>query len=159
MTRSQKPIEIVQPPNTLKAKFGASASVDLSALKRAEAALSKIKTEFSDWIAAETEKLVACKNQFVNSKTAASRDELFRASLDLKSQALAFDYPTVARVAASLCRLLEGAGDDAEPGLVGAHVDTIRVLVRDEVRIAQDGVAAQLAAELEDRVRGALGRA
>lgn len=156
MPRSQKSIEFIRPPNALRAKLGPTASVDLNAVKRAEAALSKIKAEFSEWVAAETERLVICKDEFAKSGSAASRDNLFCASLDLKSQALTFESPIVARIAASLCRLLEGADNRAELGLVCAHVDAIRIAVRDQVKSADTGITATLVSELESQVTDAL---
>ncbi len=47
----QKPIEVITPPNMLKAKIGgAMPALDQRAIARAEAALEKMSDQFADWI-------------------------------------------------------------------------------------------------------------
>ena len=151
MARKQ-PIEIFMPPNMLKAKVGGSvARVDMDAIKRAEDALEKLKSEFAVWIEADVARLADCRAAFGTKPSAETRGDLYRASLDLKGQALTFEYPLVARVAVSLCQLLDHANDPPLP-LIDAHVDAIRVIVRDKLKTAENKVAILLAAELEARV-------
>jgi hypothetical protein len=158
MARDQRPIEIFMPPNILKAKVGGTAAgLDMSALKRAEQAMTELKTEFSGWINADVEKLVACRDNFARGGTKEARDNLYRAGLDLKGQALTFEFPLAARVAASLCRLLDSDRATNSLALVDAHVGAIRIIVRDGVKNATEGTAAILAAELEARVTESLG--
>jgi len=160
VSQTRRPIEIFQPPNVLRQKVGtATAAIDLSALKRAEEALGKLKSEFAEWIETEMERLVECRDAFAATKSSDARDALFRASLDLKGQALTFEYPIVERIATSLCTLMEGTDSLKELGLVSAHVDAIRIAVRDKVKDAGDGVAAALISELESRVRETLATA
>jgi hypothetical protein len=148
----KQPIEVFMPPNMLKAKVGGSVSgIDMAAIKRAEQALENLKTEFSVWIEADVARLADCRDAFGATPNAETRSDLFRASLDLKGQALTFEYPLVARVAVSLCKLLDEAA--APPAtLIDAHVDAIRVIVRDKMKTTGDKVATLLAAELEARV-------
>jgi hypothetical protein len=55
----QKPIEIITPPNVLKAKVGgALPAVDQRAIARAEAALEKLSDQFNDWIGEELNRLI-----------------------------------------------------------------------------------------------------
>jgi hypothetical protein len=157
MAKDQRPIEIFMPPNMLKAKVGGTAAgLDMGALKRAEQAMTELKTEFSGWINADVEKLVARRDTFARNSTKEARDHLYRAGLDLKGQALTFEFPLAARVAASLCRLLDTDRVAVSLPLVDAHVGAIRVIVRDGVKNATEGTAAILAAELEARVAEAL---
>jgi hypothetical protein len=51
-----------------------------------------------------------------------------------------------------LSRLFEGGSPATRTQLIGAHVEAIRVIVRDNVKQNAPQVAAMLAAELEARV-------
>jgi HPt (histidine-containing phosphotransfer) domain-containing protein len=149
----QLPIEIFMPPNTLKAKVGGTVvGLDMGAVKRAEQAMEGLKTEFADWIADGVRELTEARDAFIAASSEANQAKLHRVAHDLKGQALTFGYPLAARVAASLSRLLEGGNSAAQTQLIGAHVEAIRVIVRDNVKQNAPQIAAMLAAELEARV-------
>jgi len=148
----QQPIEIFMPPNMLKAKVGGSVGgLDMAAIKRAEKAIETLKVEFNDWINSDVDRLVECRDRFAEAQDADSQGDLYRAGHDLKGQALTFGFPMAARVAASLCKLLDGNGR-APLALIDAHVNAIRVIVRKNVKDENDRVANVLAAELEGQV-------
>jgi chemotaxis protein histidine kinase CheA len=147
-----QPSEVFMPPNMLKAKLGGmGAGLDMGALKRAEQAMLNLKTEFKDWINADVDHLVEARDTYVAAPDQKTRAALYRASHDLKGQALTFEHPFVARVASSLCNLLDGAAD-ATVSLINAHVDAIRVLVRQDIKDKADPTTTALALELEARV-------
>jgi hypothetical protein len=149
----QKPIEIFTPPNILKAKMGGTgAGLDSAALKRAEAAMASLKSEFAQWMEADVAALVQSRDGYAKNAHSESRDQLFRASHDLKGQALTFEHPVVARMAASLCKLLDGT-PNTPLVLIDAHVNAIKILVRQNVRDVADPTTNALAAELEAQVR------
>ncbi|MEI9993428.1 MAG: Hpt domain-containing protein [Rhizomicrobium sp.] len=155
----QLPIEIFMPPNILKAKVGSAAGgIDMAAIKRAEAAVETLKVEFDDWLAEDVARLGACRDRFAAAPDGTAREDLFRAAHDLKGQAETFEYPMIARIAASLSNLLDAA--DRTPvaplQLVDAHVDAIRVVFRDKIKTSSDRVAMVLAVELEARVKALL---
>ena len=140
------------PPNMLKAKLGgAGVGLDMGALKRAELAMENLKTEFHDWINDDVEKLASARDTFVAESNPKTRASLYRAAHDLKGQAFTFEHPFVARVASSMCNLLDGQ-TDAPISLINAHVDAIRVLVRQNVKDKADPTTTILAMELEARV-------
>lgn len=149
------PIEIFMPPNILKAKVGGGvAAIDMAAIKRAEAAVDSLKENFQDWIGDDVEKLATARDVFAKQPSELARDALFRSSHDLKGQGQTFGFPFVARVAASLCKLLEGVPLKSVPvGLLDAHVDAIRVCMRDQIKGDSDRIATALAQELEARVK------
>ena len=148
----QQPIEIFMPSNMLKAKVGGNVGgLDLTAIKRAEKAIETLKVEFNDWINSDVDRLVECRDRFAKAQDADSHGDLYRAGHDLKGQALTFGFPMAARVASSLCKLLDG-NVRAPLGLIDAHVDAVRVIVRKNVKDENDRVANILAAELESRV-------
>ncbi|HEY5338779.1 MAG TPA: hypothetical protein VIJ85_11275 [Rhizomicrobium sp.] len=155
----QTPVEIFMPPNMLKAKVGgAGAGLDMGAVKRAEAAMINLKTEFNDWINADVANLTAARDDFVARPGDETRGTLYRASHDLKGQALTFEHPFIARIASSLCKLLDGSAE-APGSLIDAHVDGVRVLVRQNVKDNADPTTTALALELEARVSEALAAA
>lgn len=150
----EQPIEIFMPPNVLKAKVGGTGVLDLGAVKRAEAAIEELREEFSEWIVIDVDNLITARGVFGKTRNAETLATLYRSAHDLKGQAATFDFPLVARVASSLCKL---ADDDCNPAtvpmnLVDAHVNAIRVILRDKIKDASDTMASVLAGELERQV-------
>ena len=151
----QAPIEIFMPPNILKAKVGSVAGgIDMAAIKRAEAAMEILKTEFNDWLADDISRLVMVRNGFANTPTEQMRADLFRGAHDLRGQADTYGFPLVARMASSLAKLLDDANtrNIVPLNLVDAHVAAIQIAFRDKITVAKDAVAIALATELEARV-------
>ena len=152
----QQPIEIFMPPNILKAKVGSVAGgIDMAAIKRAEAAMETLKSEFNDWLADDIARLTFTRDGFANSPSEPMRNDLFRAAHDLRGQADTYGYPLVARMAASLSKLIDETNGKTTPiplNLVDAHVAAIQIAFRDKVSVTRDAVAAALAKELEARV-------
>ena len=155
MARDQ-PIELFMPPNMLKAKVGGGtfSGLDMAAMKRAEAAMEGIKSEFSAWAASDVEKLMAARARFAQTPDAPSRAALLRAAHDMKGQAATFNYPMIARVSGSLSKLVGElpADQDLPLALVDAHVTAIHVIYRDKVMDETNKVAVVLSQELEARV-------
>ncbi len=155
MAREQ-PIELFMPPNMLKAKVGGGtfSGLDMAAMKRAEAAMEGIKSEFSAWAASDVEKLMAARARFAQTPDAPSRATLLRAAHDMKGQAATFNYPMIARVSGSLSKLVGElpADKDLPLALVDAHVTAIHVIYRDKVMDETNKVAVMLSQELEARV-------
>ena len=148
----QLPTEIFMPPNMLKAKVGGSGvGLDMGAVKRAEMAMENLKTEFSDWINDDVANLVAANEDYKAAQNAQTHGGLYRAAHDLKGQALTFEHPFVARIASSLCKLLDGPTPHPLP-LINAHVEAVRVLVRQNVKDKADPTTTAVAKELEARV-------
>jgi HPt (histidine-containing phosphotransfer) domain-containing protein len=97
------PIKLFMPPNMLKAKVGGTiGGIDLAAASRAEAAMDALKSEFNGWFTADVTRLVECRELFAARKDAKTRDNLFRASHDIRGQATTFGFPLVSRIASSL---------------------------------------------------------
>ncbi|MBV9990080.1 MAG: Hpt domain-containing protein [Alphaproteobacteria bacterium] len=151
----EHPIELFMPPNMLKAKVGGSiGGLDMAAIKRAEAAVETLKSDFAGWVGDDVERLSACRDRFAKKQDAAARDDLFRAGHDIKGQATTFEFPLVARVASSLCKLMDAvtAPGDVPLHLVDAHVSAIRIIFRDGIKDSSNRMAIELAEELEARV-------
>lgn len=150
----EQPIEIFMPPNMLKAKVGGRiGGIDMAAVRRAEQAMAALKSEFGDWISADVTALNDASASFKADAGTEQREALFRASHDLRGQALTFGFPLVARVATLLCKLLDGHDSPVPQGLIDAHVGAIRIIVRDNITDEGDAVATALTAELDARVK------
>jgi HPt (histidine-containing phosphotransfer) domain-containing protein len=155
----EHPIELFMPPNMLKAKVGSSiGGIDMAALKRAEAAVDVLKVDFQDWIGDDVDKLRAARERFAQAPDAGGRAALFRAGHDIKGQAATFEFPLIARVAGSLCKLIDATlvPERVPLGLVDAHVAAIRIIFRDKIKDSENRMATELCAELEARVIEAL---
>ncbi|MBW8708006.1 MAG: Hpt domain-containing protein [Alphaproteobacteria bacterium] len=153
--KRQQPIELFMPPNMLKAKVGGGlGGIDLAAMKRAESAMETLKSEFGDWIAEDVAALIAARARYAKTPDAGARDALLRAAHDIKGQAPTFNYPLIARVAASLSRMI----GEIPPGgaiplsLVDAHVTAIQVIHKNRMQDTNDKTAQALCAELDARV-------
>ena len=156
---NKRPIEIFMPPNVLKAKMG-NGGLDLSAVQRAEQAIDDLKGEFTGWVTEDVNRLVEAQQAYAKQSDTETLGDLYRAAHDLKGQATTFDFPLVSRVASSLCKLT----DDSNYGLllplalIAAHIDAIKVIVRDNLKDPSDRMATVLSAELERQVEGFLAK-
>ncbi|MBI1358660.1 MAG: hypothetical protein GC155_00065 [Alphaproteobacteria bacterium] len=156
MTR-EKPVEMITPPNALRAKVGDERpALDQGAIARAEAALADLSEQFNEWIVEELDKLVAAWDGFeADGGTAAARDELHRRAHDLKGLAPTYGYPLVGRFCASLCKLTGDDTVETQPPapLLKAHVDAVKAAVKGKVTSADDPVATALSSELEAQMK------
>ena len=148
--------QITQPPDRLRAKVGADfTGVDPEAVARAEAALQAMSGQFGGWLEEEVARLEAARRRrHAPDADQASLQELQLRAHDLKGLGGTYGFPLITRACASLCRLLddEGARGSAPLALVDAHVDTVRVLVRDDVRDPAHPEGLALCQALESRV-------
>lgn len=153
--KRQQPIELFMPPNMLKAKVGGGlGGMDMAAMKRAEAAMDGLKSQFGDWIAGDVKALIEARANYAKAANADTRGALLRRAHDIKGQAPTFDFPLIARVAASLARMIgELPPTTALPlSLIDAHVNAIQVIHKQNLKDTNDKIAQALCAELDARV-------
>ena len=150
---NKRPIEIFMPPNVLKAKMG-NGKMDLSAVERAERALADLQGEFAGWMSQDVNRLVEAGAAYAKQRDVETLCNIYRAAHDLKGHGTTFGYPLISRIATSLCTLTDDTayGLPLPPTLIDAHIDAIKVMVRDEVRDPSQQTATALAAELERQV-------
>jgi chemotaxis protein histidine kinase CheA len=156
------PIELFMPPNMLKAKVGGGlGGPDMAAIKRAEAAMEGLKNEFSDWIADDVAMLMAARTRYAETPDADARSALLRAAHDIRGQAPTFNYPMIARVAASLSHMIAELPPQTKVPLhlVDAHVNAILVMHKQGMRDTKDKTAQALCSELDARVTEVLAAA
>lgn len=155
MTR-QHPIEMIYPPNTLKAKVGGSLkSMSQDAIARAEEALAGLRDQMKEWVEEEVRNLKTAHTAFRADPTDKdARAGLYTRLHDLKGLGTTYELPLVTRVAGSACGLMLGVSEhNALPAdLVSAHVDAIFAIARDNIKDPEDKLGSALAAELERQV-------
>lgn len=165
MANESKKAEVFMPPNTLRAKLGGGGYIDSNIVSRAEMAMEELQTEFPDWLIEDIQTLAEARNTFMTVRNVATAGILFRAAHDLRGQATTFGFPLIARIATSLAKLMEGlakadvALNDVPIALVTAHIDTILVVHRQNIRDISNLTALTLTEELEGRVLKTLARA
>lgn len=149
--------EIIQVPNTLRAKVGARfGGIDAAALARAEAALKGLSSQFGQWLQDEVAKLEAARARVkAEGPTRANTDQLHLHAHDLKGLGGTYDFPLITRVAGSLCKLMDDPAQRlcAPMFLVDAHIDAVRAIMRDDIRDPAHPVGCALAEALEANVR------
>ena len=158
--KKQQPIELFMPPNMLKAKVGGGlGGIDMAAMKRAEGAMEDLKTQFDDWIADDVRALMEARAAYAKNPSDDARGALLRRAHDIKGQAPTFDFPLIARVAASLARMIgELPPAAALPlSLIDAHVNAIQVIHKQNLKDTNDKIAQTLCAELDARVDEVVG--
>ncbi len=152
----QKPIEIFMPPNVLKTKVGTMAPPDDNTCRAADRALAEAKQDYAKWLDEDVARLVEARDRVTMAPASVDvRDQLVRCAQALKVQSNNCDFPIVARVAQSLIALLEkakAASSASSKKLLNAHVDAIRLMIRDGIKDAANPVSKALALELEDKV-------
>lgn len=165
MAFDNKKAQIINPPNTLRAKLGGGGYIDSNIVSRAEEVMAGLKAEFSDWLTADIQALIEAQTNFNNARDEERAGILFRAAHDLRGQATTFGFPLIARIAASLAKLMEGLAkahvqlSDVPISLVTAHIDAIQVIHRQNIRDISNLTALTLTEELEGRVLKTLARA
>ena len=156
MSKPDPSVEIINPPNMLKAKIGGKLPpADQAAIERAEMALGQIKHQFQDWLGEEVAKLEALMDSVAqDGMTGQSGEMLFTSAHDLRGLGATYEFPIISRIAGSLAKLVETPDRRAIAPitLVRAHAHAIRAALIQNIREDNDPVGNQLAVELETQV-------
>ena len=132
--------QVIEPKNTLKKKAliaGNPREALERATQRAERAMDQLSAQFPQWMKSESQRLFLLREEIATKGPTPERlDRLFASAHDIKGQAITFGYPLAAMVGKMLADLIEHAPDPCLIPLpvIDQHVNTIRVLVREDVR-------------------------
>lgn len=124
----------------------------------AEESLAKLRQEFPAWMASE---LADLETVWLHYQTGAEDGPklLFRKVHDMRGQAATFGFPLAGRSADLLCKLMD-ALEKVPDSVIEAHLQAIRVIIREHVNIEDHPVAILMVKSLEklgqDLVRKAL---
>lgn len=156
MGKTQNMGELITPPDTLRRKAGGSfGPANKDAIARAEAAMDGLSSRFDDWIGQEVTKLEAARKDVRDKGLSSDAGQaLFNAAHDLKGLGATYGYPFVSAIADTLCKITLDADirTKAPMELVNAHVDSIRAVVRGQIKTTDHPVGKKLVAELSGRV-------
>jgi len=160
---SEEKVEIINPPNAVKAKVkvGGPGAVDATTLAKAEQAIAAMSDRYLDWVQDDIAKI----DKAYADLAAASEDHqeeldrVFQVSHDMKGQGGSFGYDLVTAIANQLCRMIEkmdGSGR-SELEAIRVHIDAIKLVISQ--RITGDGgkIGDQIMAGLEKVVQKILG--
>lgn len=148
--------QILTPPNMLKSKLGGRLkSFDAEAIKRAEAALEGLSSQFGDWLNDELIKIEASHALMLDPSSGDKEVEAFyRNAHDLKGLGTTYGFPIVSQFASSLCRLIDSPDGRAKApkSLLTAHVNSIIAAVKQNIKDTSNPVGAALLHELTTQV-------
>ncbi len=136
--------QMVQPEHNLKSKVtrkGSGSGIDMEAIARAEAALEQLSCEFDGWVNDEVSKLVAARADIrASGPTDDNVARIYRHAHDLKGEGETLGYPLISRLCSSLCRLIDAVPQnlDVPVTLIDNHVDAVQIVMRDELKCAED---------------------
>lgn len=143
---------VITQPNPLRKVLRRIEEKDLDdPIARAEQALAGLSGEFKAWMTTEVNRLSAAYVAIRNDGfTKDRRDEMFRASHDIKGDAATFGFPAAAGVAESLCRVIEHAPDlEKVPAeLFTHHINAILAIVQENTKLDTISVSAELSRRL-----------
>jgi hypothetical protein len=150
-------VQIIRPPNVLKAKLGGrlSAGFDAAAIAKAQAALEAMSGEFGQWLTDEVKRLEeAHAAARAPGAGETERENLYFRAHDLKGLGVTYGNALISRIAGSLCKLLDSPEGRAKAptSLLDAHVMSIKAAARDNITTAEHPVGAMLVKELEAKV-------
>lgn len=151
-----KPAQFIQPPNALRLKVGGGfGGIDAAAVARAEAALKDLSSQFGQWLNDEVTKLEAARSEIrMVGVMPQTMEQLYMRAHDLKGLGATYEYPLVTRIAASLCKLIDGDVRMKAPlFLIDAHIDAIKAVVRDGIQTDEHPTGRVLAMELERKTQ------
>ena len=122
---------------------------DLDAISRADETLKAISGSFQQWLEGDVRKLQQARLDAEQAGWSDSAlEQLMSVAHDIKGMGESYGYPLATGMAASLCRLIETdsgkAAARAHPALVSAHVDTLRAIVRDQIKTVDHPVGRAL---------------
>ncbi len=116
-------------------------------IAKAEHNLATLKQEFPVWMASEFTELQKAWADYKSGMPDAKR-LLFRRVHDMRGQAATFGFPLAGRAADNLCKLMDAV--EAVPiDIIEAHVQTINVIIRENINIDDHPIGITMIMELE----------
>jgi hypothetical protein len=123
----------------------------------AEESLAKLRQEFPAWMASE---LSGIEDAWTYYKSGAEDGSklLFRKIHDMRGQASTFGFPLAGRAADNLCKLMD-ALKQVPDDIIEAHIQTIRVIIREQVNIEDHPLGVAMVQSLEGLGAGLIKKA
>ena len=147
-----RPFGILKPRLELQRKIGGPIkTLGTKELISIETEINSLTGEMSEWISEDLERLLSARKAFQqNGHSEEIRATLYRAAHDLRGLGHPLGFPIVSTIAESLCKILKSKDitENTLEELVNAHVDAIRLVVKQQIRDADSGPGYELVNEL-----------
>lgn len=155
---SAPPVETMEPvdPAPVEAEPDQNADFSVDELStRAEDAVSGYSDRFDEWLENDLRKL---NDAWTEASRGDATENIWHdvstAAHDLHGAAGSYGYPSISRLCGSLCRLLDAAGDSADPALIELHINACKAAHAANAKSLDDDVAtSQVCEALENSVR------
>ncbi len=134
-----KGIRYYIPPRNLRSKTGGNIEIDVNRIASIQKELDSWNDDFVTWTLEYIEKLKRLLNTTQRKESASRRADFNRINSiahELRGQGGIFGYPLVSSVAKSLFELTKDTLDRSDGclHLIKNHIDTLQIVLRDEVR-------------------------
>lgn len=150
---------VIEPVNELaeRAVRGGMPKDIARQIAAAEESLAKLRQEFPAWMASE---LSGIEGAWVYYKSGAVDGPklLFRKIHDMRGQAATFGFPLAGRASDNLCKLMD-ALKQVPDDIIEAHIQTIRVIIREQVNIEDHPLGVAMVKSLESLGDGLIKKA
>lgn len=128
------------------------AHINADTIRRAEEAVSKLASQYRDWVRGDLTKLhdALSAAKAGGEARAKAYEEIRHIAHDLRGQGSTFGYPLITRIAQSASQALKesagGADADAE---LAAHVEAIETVIEQDIAAPVSGPAAKVIETLQ----------
>ena len=152
-------IWIFRQQNRLLEKMGGKSateggSIGPDMLKAAREQVVEMEEDYADWVGNSISQLEQAHNRIVENNADAPRqlDKIREVSRELRGQGGMFGYPLMTHFGRSLEEVAEASGRATEPliDLVSAHIEGIKVVMREHIKGDGGQIGAELLKGLEE---------
>ena len=133
------------------------ANINADTIRRAEEAVSKLASQYREWVRGDLTKLrdVLAAAEAGGAARDASYEQVRRLAHDLRGQGSTFGYPLITRIAQSISQTLKArAAETDSDAVLAAHVDAIAAVIEQDV--SDEG--SDYAARIIETLQRAIGR-
>ena len=129
-------------------------SIGPDMLKAAREQVVEMEEDYADWVGNSISQLEQAHNRIVENNADAPRqlDKIREVSRELRGQGGMFGYPLMTHFGRSLEEVAEASGRATEPliDLVSAHIEGIKVVMREHIKGDGGQIGAELLKGLEE---------
>lgn len=154
-------VEIINVPNSIRLKVSGGGPISEEMIATADQAIEQLSGQFIELLRADIEKLAALSRDVKsgNGDTRQAIGEIFAISHELRGQGSTFEFPLVTRIGKSLCHFTENLNpsDSRNPQVIDLHVDSLRLVLVEDIRGDGGDPGRKIASGLEIAVKKVLG--
>ena len=158
--------QLITPPNMLKAKVnpgpgGGGSGIDTSAIELATNAIESLADDFTERVTLDTAMLMKLFHDLDDDPSKAGKiaARVERIGYELSSQGETYGYNLISDVGASMCRYAQELArpEDMNGEVLRAPADTLRAVIKNQVKGDGGGVGIDLVYSLEKLVDRMIG--